>query len=266
MKPIRVALSGSGFLLPAHVGALRAVESAGFSPIEYAGTSGGSIVAMLAAAGMNLADLEKLALTFDWSPMMSFSLINLARMKSYSSGQPLLDFLMRETGGMSFRGLSVQLKIMASNIGTKAPFVFSNELTPDAQIALAARASACIPGIYDPVIIGNAILFDGGMVNNMPSDILVRDEVPRIGVDLLPDQTPMLPEDYSMLKALPRFIDMLLSSSEDAHISEGEASGVKIIQVNTGDAKSLDRTMCFATRQRLFSAGYETTLDALNGL
>ncbi|MGF6764077.1 NTE family protein [Paraburkholderia sp. GAS33] len=267
MKPIRVALSGSGFLLPAHVGALHAVASAGYTPIEYAGTSGGSIVAMLAAAGMSLAALKDLALTLDWAPMMSFSLLNLLRAKSYSNGGPLLNFLMHQTGGAAFRSLDVKLKIMASNIGTKEPFVFSNELTPDTPIALAARASACIPGIYDPVIIGDAILFDGGMVNNMPSDILTRgDDVLRIGVDLSSDESVMLPADYSLIKAMPRFIDMLLSSSEDAHITDGEASGVKIIRVNTGTAESLDKTMPQAERQQLFDAGYETTIKALQAL
>lgn len=267
MKPIRVALSGSGFLLPAHVGALHAVAAAGYKPIEYAGTSGGSIVAMLAAAGMSLAGLKDLALTLDWAPMMSFSLVKMLGIKSWSNGQPLLDFLTRQTGGASFRSLDVKLKIMASNIGTKEPFIFSNELTPDTLIALAARASACIPGIYDPVIIGDAILFDGGMVNNMPSDILTNgDDVLRIGVDLSSDQSIMLPADYSLIKAMPRFIDMLLSSSEDAHISDGEASGVQIVRVNTGTAESLDKSMPLSARQELFDVGHAATIKALSAL
>lgn len=266
MKPIRVALSGSGFLLPAHIGALQAVADAGFNPVELAGTSGGSIVAILAATEMPLSAMKQLALTLDWSPMMSASLINILRGKSLSSGDRLLDFLTQTTKGLEFHQMEVELKVMASNIGTKQPFVFSKETTPDTPIALAARASAAIPVIYEPVIMGNAILFDGGMVNNMPSDILIRDETPRIGVDLVSDQSVMLPEDYSLLAAAPRFIDMLLASSEDAHITDGRESGVHIIPVQTGFASSLDRTMCLATRERLFNIGYATTLEALKAI
>lgn len=54
MKPIRVALSGSGFRLGAHIGALQAIEDAGYTVIELAGTSGGSIVASLYASGVPL--------------------------------------------------------------------------------------------------------------------------------------------------------------------------------------------------------------------
>jgi NTE family protein len=266
MRQIRVALSGSGFLLPAHVGALHAIRDGGFVPVEYAGTSGGSIVAMLAAAGMSTDGMKQLALTMDWEPMMAPSIANLVRLKAYSSGAHLLNFLTRQTGGASFRGLDVELKIMASNIGTKQPFVFSRTTTPDAQIALAARASAAIPVIYEPVIYGDAILFDGGMVNNMPSDILVRDEIPRMGVDLVSDDAILLPKDYSLLAAAPRFIDMLLSSSEDAHITDGEASGVHVVRVPTGFASSLDRTMSTATRQRLFDVGYGSTAKELGKL
>lgn len=267
MKPIRVALSGSGFLLPAHVGALRAVADAGFEPTELAGTSGGSIVAVLAATEMPLDVMKEIALTLDWSPMMSMSILNLARLRSVSSGDRLLDFLTRITHGLEFRALDIELKVMASNIGTKQPYVFSKETTPSTPLALAARASAAIPVIYEPVIIGDAILFDGGMVNNMPSDILTRgDDVPRIGVDLVSDQSVLLPEDYSLLSAAPRLIDMLLASSEDAHISEGEAAGVKIVRVPTGFASSLDRNMCFSTRQSLFKVGYDATMKTLEQL
>ena len=55
MKPIRVALSGSGFRLGAQLGALQAISDAGFEIVQIAGASGGSIVAALFASGMSLA-------------------------------------------------------------------------------------------------------------------------------------------------------------------------------------------------------------------
>jgi NTE family protein len=263
MKPIRVALSGSGFLLPAHVGALHAIADAGYEVVEIAGTSGGSIVAALAASAMSLPDMKDMCLTLNWKPLMSLSMGSLMRLQAYCSGDRLLSFLHTITHQLTFHNLVIDLKIMASNIGNKQPYIFSRETTPEMKIGTAARASAAIPFIYKPVIINEAILFDGGVVNNMPSDILTRDDVLRVGIDLISDQSILQTKHYSLLAAAPRFIDMLLASSEDAHIGTGVAEGVKIIPVNTGFASSLDRRMDLATRQRLFDVGYKTTAAAL---
>jgi predicted acylesterase/phospholipase RssA len=97
-KPIRVALSGSGFRLGAHLGALQAIADAGYEVIELAGTSGGSIVASLYASGMPLDVLKELCMTLDWSPMMSFSPWALLTKQSFCSGNALLQFLEKLTG------------------------------------------------------------------------------------------------------------------------------------------------------------------------
>lgn len=65
---IRVALSGSGFRLGAHLGALQAIVDAGYEVVELAGTSGGSIVSAMFAGGMKLADMHELCMQMDWSP------------------------------------------------------------------------------------------------------------------------------------------------------------------------------------------------------
>ncbi|MCX4159635.1 MULTISPECIES: hypothetical protein [Paraburkholderia] len=92
----------------------------------------------------------------------------------------------------------------------------------------------------------------------MPSDILTNgDDVRRIGVDLSSDELILLLEDYSLVKALPRFIDMQLSSSEDAHITDSEASGRKNIRVNTETSDSLDKTMPYAERSSYSASGFD---------
>lgn len=262
-QKIRVALSGSGFLLPAHIGALRAIDDLGFEVVEYAGTSGGSIVAALAAIHMPLDELRDLAFNLNWAPMMSLSMWEAITLQGYCSGDKLLAFLRKLTNGIQFQALDVGLKIMASNIGNKRPYVFSKDTTPGAELAVAARSSASIPLIYRPMIIDEAILFDGGMVNNMAADILVRDDALRVGIDLISDQSVMLPNRYSLWAAAPRFIDMLLASSEDAHVSNGINLGARIIPIETGFASSLDRKMPRATRERLYEVGYTTTRAAL---
>ncbi len=166
--PIRVAFSGSGFKVPAHVGALQAIADAGFTPVELAGTSGGSICAALAACGMSLSDMKTLALTHDWSNMMSFSPLSVLRMKGFCDGRNLLAWMREHTGGKTFAGTGIELKAVASNVANEGAFEFSRTATPDVPVALAVRSSTSIPFVFEPVTIGGALLADGGMVNNIP--------------------------------------------------------------------------------------------------
>jgi hypothetical protein len=67
-RPIQVALSGSGFLLPVHVGALQAIEGAGYAISALSGTSGGAIVAAIYAVQQDAQKLADLVLATDWRP------------------------------------------------------------------------------------------------------------------------------------------------------------------------------------------------------
>src|SRR5471032_3398026 len=238
MNPIRVALSGSGFKFPAHVGALHAIRDAGFVPIEMAGTSGGSIVATLAACGMDLDQMKTLTLERDWSDMLSFSLGSVLTRMGYCSGAALLAWISENTAGKTFGDLTMDLVVMASDVAAEVPFEFSRAATPDAPVALAARASAAIPFVYAPVEYGDAMLMDGGCCNNIPVDKLTIDIVPRV-------------------------IDLMLSANENTHVDLAEQQGAHFAFIETGFASGLDRNMPLALRQQLFDNGYAGTTAAL---
>jgi len=264
MKPIRVAFSGSGFKVPAHVGALQAIADAGYQPVELAGTSGGSICAALFAAGMPLSDMKTLALTHDWSDMMSFSPLAALRMRGFCDGKNLLAWMTEHTGGKTFADLSVDLTAVASNIVNEGAFDFSRAQTPDVPVALAVRSSTSIPFVFEPVAVAGALLSDGGMVNNIPVDRLKADAVPRLGVQLVSMELPLKPKarlwphQFAM-----RLIDLMLSACESTHVSAAQAAGARMAFVETGYASTLDRNMPTEIRQRLFDDGYAATKKAL---
>lgn len=267
MKPLRLALSGSGFKVPAHVGALQAVADAGFEPVELAGTSGGSIVAALAACGMSLSDMKTLALTFDWSGMLSFSPLAALRLRGFCDGSRLLAWLQDHTGGRTFGDLSTMLTVVASDVASEAAFEFSLATTPGAAVAQAVRASTSIPFVFEPVKLGAALLADGGMVNNIPVDRLKVDEVPRLGVQLVSQDLPLRPEQsLSPVQFSMRLIDLMLSACESTHVTAGQAAGAHMAFVETGYASTLDRAMPLELRQRLFNDGYAAAKAALGTL
>ena len=264
MKPIRVAFSGSGFKFPAHVGALLAIQDAGYTPVEMAGTSGGSIVAALAACGMSPQDMRVLTLSRDWSDMLTFSPWALLTSMGYCSGSNLLEWLKDQTHGRTFADLDVDLVIVASDVTSEQPFVFSKSTTPNTLVAVAARASASIPYVYAPVVLGPAMLMDGGMVDNIPVGRLAVDEVPRLGVQLVSKAVPFGPGGHSILDITPRILDLMLSANENVHVDLALSQGARFAFVETGYAAGLDRNMATEIRQRLLADGYAATRAALS--
>jgi len=265
MRPIRVALSGSGFRFPAHVGALLAIRDAGFTPIEYAGTSGGSIVAVLAACGMDLDAMKELTLHRDWSDMLTFSPWPALRGRGYCSGNALLDWLKNQTFGATFNELTTPLTIMASDAVTETGFEFSKTTTGTTSVAFAARCSACIPAVYAAVPFQGAILQDGGLVNNIPADKLVVDAVPRIGIQLVSTMAPLSKgRSFSVVDLLARDVNMLLAANENTRVDLDKQEGAHFALIETGYANGLDRNMSLDIRNTLFWAGYKGTLDAVS--
>ncbi len=262
-KPIRVALSGSGFRLPAHIGALEAILEAGYDIVEICGTSGGSIVAAMFASGMSIDTMKRLALTQDWSKMLSFEFWAGVRNGGYCSGNALLNFLSKHTAGITFGTTKVPLKIVASDLLTEKEVVFSKAITPTMPIALAARASASIPFVFVPVHYMNWLLVDGGCCDNMPADQLLIDGTVRLGVYLV-SKDPAVPiEKIGLITMAEQVIDLLMASSEDAHSEDARITGATIVHVDTSYAGSLDTHMPLAVRQRLIQDGHDQIAQAL---
>ncbi len=263
-KPIRVALSGSGFRFPAHVGALMAIAAKGYTPIEYAGTSGGSIIAALAASGMDLDEMKYLTLNHDWNDMLTLSLGSLLTGKGYCDGSNMLKWMMQETKGMTFAQLPVDLTVMSSDSTFARPFKWSKSTTPNQTVALATRASASIPFVYTPVYHNGIYSVDGGVENNLPVMKLVIDSVPRIGIDLVSRETKL--ESTSPLAMASRILSMMLGAAESTQAMFGQYSGAHIAYIETEYASSLDRNMSTDIRKRLLQDGYEEMLNTLEQL
>lgn len=263
MKNIRLAFSGSGFKFPAHVGAFNAIVELGYTPIEVAGTSGGSIISALIASGMSAEEMKELSMTYDWSPMLSFSPLSMITGKGYCNGKNLLNFLLEKTKGLKFSDLPIDLTIMSSDITNLRPFKWSKETTPYAQIALASRASASIPIVYNPVVYNGTIHMDGGMANNIPVMKLKQDDVLRVGIELVSTGTPLSPGPHNTPSLSPRTIELMLSSNESTQVMFGQYSGAKIVDVETGFCSGLDRNMTTETRQKLYDNGYNSVMSSL---
>ncbi|MBP2471422.1 NTE family protein [Crossiella equi] len=169
--PVGFVLGGGGSLGAIQVGMLRALAEHGITPDLVVGTSVGSVNGALLAldpehAAGRLGKLWQLMTrqrVFPGGPIRQLRTLRRSRNHLFSS-DGLAEVLDQGLGGItSFDQLSVPFGAVAVDAVTAQPVVLTEgELVP------AVLASAAIPGIYPPVRIGEHVLYDGGVLANVP--------------------------------------------------------------------------------------------------
>ncbi|MFW5643010.1 MAG: patatin-like phospholipase family protein [Alkalispirochaeta sp.] len=158
---IGLALGGGAARGIAHIGVLKVIEEAGLPISAVAGTSVGSIVGALMAAGLSWREIYEVSRNIGWSKLLQLSFSGLGIVKTSR-----LETLVEEiVGDRNIEDLSIPFAAIAVDIGTFEEVVFTS-----GPVARAVRASSSIPGIFEPVMDGDRALVDGGVTNNLPTD------------------------------------------------------------------------------------------------
>jgi NTE family protein len=188
---IGLALSGGGAKGLAHIGILKAIDSAGLKIDYITGTSMGSIIGGLYAIGYSADSIEKIARGIDWDLLLS----NQSSMRSmimdekdeygrYDIELPWVNngFLL-STGVLEgqelwlkfselfrpvynikdFSQFSIPFKCVATDVSTGEAVVLDS-----GEIVSALRSSMAIPSVFTAVEYGGRKLVDGGVVRNLP--------------------------------------------------------------------------------------------------
>lgn len=195
---IGLALGGGGAKGAAEIGALKVIEECGI-PIDYiAGTSIGSIVGGLYAVGYRSADLDHLFRSQEWLSLLTDRKNDLknvplseedgvtyifgfpvSRKKRKEGERPMigmlngdqivlvLDSMMQRSGYIQFDTLPIPFRCVAVDISGPDEVVLK-----EGELAKAMRASMAIPGAFKAVEWGDKTLVDGGMINNLPVDVV----------------------------------------------------------------------------------------------
>ena len=178
MKRIKLVLSGSGTLYPAHAGAIIALAEAGFEFTEILGTSGGAIVGAALASGYKpngeLVEMIKKTLPAK-NKLIDPSIWSLITKWGFLKGdkiEKMLDkYLVKK-----FKDVKIPLHITTCNIDRREMRVFSSIENPDMDLSLAVRASMSIPGVFVPVKLDGETYVDGGLTGNFMIDYFGSDE------------------------------------------------------------------------------------------
>jgi len=163
-KPLRpprigLALGGGAARGFAHIGVIQVLEEAGVRPDLVVGTSAGSLVAALYAAGRSGAELAQLALAMDEGAITDWSFPG----RGLIRGDALARFVREHTGARTIEQMRLPLGIVATDLDTGEPILFQRGDT-----GLAVRASSAVPAVFQPVRIGSREYVDGGLVSPVP--------------------------------------------------------------------------------------------------
>jgi NTE family protein len=187
---IGITLSGGGAKGLAHVGLLKILDSAGLSVDYVTGTSMGSVVGGLYAAGYSGKEIEKIAEEIDWdmlftnrTSLRSFVMEEKSEYQKYAVELPwdggkfhLAGLLESEELWLKFSELFFPVYgikdfskmprgfgCIGSNISTGEAVVLKK-----GEIVSAVRASMAIPTVFKPIELDSIKLVDGGIVRNFP--------------------------------------------------------------------------------------------------
>ncbi len=194
---VGLVLGGGGARGGAHIGVLKELEALRIPVDAITGTSMGAIIGGLYASGVSTDELEEIVATMDWSRGLSnqpdrddLSFRRREDNTDFPIGVELgfrdgelkapqgavqghhLDLILRDLTRHvdqvdEFDDLPIPFRAIASDVGSGEKYVMSS-----GDLALAIRASMSVPAAFDPVMIDDRLLVDGGLVGNLPVDVV----------------------------------------------------------------------------------------------
>ena len=285
-QSVGLVLSGGGAKGIAHVGVIKALEENDI-PIDYVtGTSMGAIVGSLYSCGWSP---ERMLEFFTAPEFLNWSMGVIGQNNTFYYNKPAptpqwlsvnvnfnadeaLPFQILPTSLVSplpmnieflkiyspyteqckenFNDLFVPYRCVASNVYAKHKVVFSK-----GQLGDAVRASMSFPLVYRPIKVNGILLYDGGIYDNFPVDVMHDEFNPDviIGVSVSrADTKPVQGDIYNQLE------DMIIQNN-DYSLPESEGIKIQVPVTNFG-------VLSFNKAQTIYEIGYNTGLAMVDSI
>ena len=162
-RAVGVALSGGGARGFAHVGVLEALEEARIPIDMIGGTSMGALIAAESALGWDAATMTRQtrAIFGGWRSDLTFPVLSLL------GGRRSGTRLQASIGDVQIEDLWLPYFCVSSNLSRAEMLVHRT-----GSLWLSLRASGSLPGIFPPVVFEGDLLVDGGLLRNLPADVM----------------------------------------------------------------------------------------------
>jgi predicted acylesterase/phospholipase RssA len=255
---VGIVLSGGGARGIAHIGALQAFVDAGVTIDRVGGTSMGALVGALFASGRSPSELAATLRRelVDRRPFADYAIPRNALIRARRA-RSMLERLFGATAieelARTFFCLSADLVAAESVVHRRGP------------LAIAVGASMSLPGIAPPIPDGDRLLVDGGVLDNLPIEVmLATDDGPVIAIDVLARGVPGARRSPRSARGpqLPSIVETLARSSTLASRRRADrqrALANLVIAPDLNDVGLLD----FARFDEIIDAGRRATVEAL---
>jgi len=184
-KKWALVLSGGGAKGLAHIGVLKFIDEIGVKPDMIAGTSVGAIIGGFYACGMTGREIEDFIVNdFEFKhffDMKSLHLPDISISKAIVIGESLKNLFLKQGVDTGVKLHNIISKLTQDkNFGEETiPFACNSVdlinhchvIHRKGKIADAIRASMSVPGFFTPFQMGEMLLVDGGVYNNLPVSI-----------------------------------------------------------------------------------------------
>lgn len=168
---IGLALGGGAAYGFTHIGVLKVLEKYGIKPDFIAGTSVGSLIGGIYASGCSIKQIEDAARDFNWFEIINFTLPK----EGFLSIEKLDNFIYKHSKVKKIQDTKIKFAVVTTNLlDAKEEIFFEGDMGP------IIRASCSLPGIFKPTIYNHKIYVDGGILNNVPTEI-----VKKMGADFI---------------------------------------------------------------------------------
>lgn len=276
-----MVLSGGGSSGVSHIGVLKALEENNI-PIDYiTGTSMGALIGGLYAAGYSPNEIEQIFLSNqfkDWAegnldekyvyylrkkdetPTIITFKIDLDTLLETSLPTNLISPVAINYGLMSyfapssaiannnFDSLFIPYRCVASDIISKTTYVFKK-----GKLATAIRSSMAYPFYLTPIPYKGMLLFDGGLYNNFPADVMYNDFSPDYIIGSNVSSNFEMPDEDNLVSQ----IKTIISDNTEYNIPEDIPS--TLIKPESSDFSLFD----FDSNEELIQIGYDATMKQI---
>lgn len=175
-KPkLGLALGGGGARGLAHIGVLKELENAGIHVDYLAGTSMGGLIGAIYASGKSPDEIEAIAKEYSNTRKLLRLIDPTVPRHGLFQGGQILTFFQKVLQDLTFSDLNIPLTVVAVDL------ISGQEVhIHEGNVADAVRSTVSLPGIFSPFENKNQRLVDGGVLNNLPVDV-----VRKMGADII---------------------------------------------------------------------------------
>jgi NTE family protein len=167
---------------------------------------------------------------------------------------------------VKFSNIECPLKIIATDIKSRKPIVFSKETHAEYPIAKAVCCSIAIPGVFHPHIEGEMVLIDGGVLSNFPAWVFdqqrreQKEIISTIGFRLHKIVEKSINENWDRNSLFKYLLDLSTVFFGDNFLQIREIEDLHLIPIRVS-AKTLDFHMDKTEKRHLYNEGYVAAIN-----